>query len=103
MARGLTTQEKVSSASLKASWILARHGKPFTDAELMKEVMVSVLQELSTDKTADALIANVKQVPLSARTAVRRIEALSADVHAAIIHALRNADHYSLAIDESTE
>ncbi|CAL9706387.1 unnamed protein product [Knipowitschia caucasica] len=103
LVRGLTTQEKVSSASLKASWILARHGKPFTDAEVMKDVMVSVLQELSTDKTADALIASVKQMPLSARTAVRRIEALSSDIHGKITRALHKADHYSLAIDESTD
>ncbi|XP_033833370.1 SCAN domain-containing protein 3-like [Periophthalmus magnuspinnatus] len=103
LVRGLNTQEKVSSASLKASWILARHGKPFTDAEILKDVMVSVLQELSTDKTTDALIASVKQMPLSARTAVRRIEVLSSDIHGDIICALREVDHYSLAIDESTD
>uniref|UniRef100_A0A8C6S850 DUF4371 domain-containing protein n=1 Tax=Neogobius melanostomus TaxID=47308 RepID=A0A8C6S850_9GOBI len=85
------------------SWILARHGKPFTDAEVMKDVMVSVLQELSTDKTADALITSVKQMPLSVRIAVRRIEALSSDIHGEITCALHKADHYSLAIDESTD
>lgn len=97
VVRGLTTQEKLSSASLKASWILARH------AEIMRDVMVSVLQELSTDKACDALIASVKQMPLSTRTAVCRIEAMSSEIQGEIIQALLKVDHYSLAIDESTD
>lgn len=103
LVQGLTTQEKVASASLKASWILARHGRPFTDAELFKDVMISVLEELSTDKSTDALIASVKQVPLSARTAVRRVDALSSAVQGQLLDALRKADWYSLATDESTD
>ncbi|KAL1279144.1 hypothetical protein QQF64_025817 [Cirrhinus molitorella] len=34
LVRGLTDQQKVTSASLKASWVLARHNRPFTDAEV---------------------------------------------------------------------
>ncbi|RXN38313.1 epithelial chloride channel -like protein [Labeo rohita] len=43
LVRGLTSQQKVTSASLKASWVLAKHNKPFTDAEVFKEMMVTVL------------------------------------------------------------
>ncbi|KAF3847450.1 hypothetical protein F7725_020478, partial [Dissostichus mawsoni] len=77
MVRGLTAQQKVTTASLKASWVLAKHNRPFTDAEVFKEVMVTVLEELATDKSMDGVIASVKQVSLSARSAIRRIEALT--------------------------
>lgn len=103
LVRGLTAQQKVTSASLKAAWVLARHNKPFTDAEVFKEVMVAVLEELATDKSMDGVIASVKQVPLSARSAARRIEALSDAVHGVILSGLSQASYFSLAIDESTD
>ncbi|XP_061597630.1 protein FAM200A-like [Cololabis saira] len=103
LVRGLTAQQKVTSASLKAAWVLARHNRPFTDAEIFKEVMVAVLEELATDKSMDGVIASVKQVPLSARSATRRIDALSDAVHGVIFSGLSQANYFSLAIDESTD
>lgn len=103
LVRGLTAQQKVTSASLKASWVLARHNMPFTDAEVFKEVMVTVLEELATDKLMDGIIASVKQVPLSARSATRHIDALSDAVQGVIINGLSQANYFSLAIDESTD
>uniref|UniRef100_A0A3Q1GNQ4 HAT C-terminal dimerisation domain-containing protein n=1 Tax=Acanthochromis polyacanthus TaxID=80966 RepID=A0A3Q1GNQ4_9TELE len=103
LVRGLTAQQKVTSASLKAAWVLARHNKPFTDAEIFKEVMVAVLEELASDKSMDGVIASVKQVPLSVRSTSRRIDALSDAVQKAIITDLNQANYFSLAIDESTD
>ncbi|KAM3860305.1 SCAN domain-containing protein 3-like [Diretmus argenteus] len=103
LVRGLTAQQKVTCASLKAAWVLARHNKPFTDAEVFKDVMVAVLEELATDKSMDGVIASVKQVPLSARSATRRIDALSDAVHGVVISGLSQANYFSLAIDESTD
>ncbi|KAJ4949392.1 hypothetical protein JOQ06_020907, partial [Pogonophryne albipinna] len=85
LVRGLTAQQKVTTASLKASWVLAKHNRPFTDAEVFKEVMVTVLEELATDKSMDGVIASVKQVSLSARSAIRRIEALSDAVQGSVL------------------
>ncbi|KAJ4925264.1 hypothetical protein JOQ06_017999, partial [Pogonophryne albipinna] len=36
LVRGLTAQQKVTTASLKASWVLAKHNRPFTDAEVSR-------------------------------------------------------------------
>ena len=91
LMRGLTSQEKATSASLKASWLLARHNKPITDAELFKDVMIAVLEELADDKSMDGIIASVKQIPLSARSATRRIDALSNAVQVAVISDLNQA------------
>ncbi|XP_061569005.1 SCAN domain-containing protein 3-like [Cololabis saira] len=65
--------------------------------------MVAVLEELATDKSMDGVIASVKQVPLSARSATRRIDALSDAVHGVILSGLSQANYFSLAIDESTD
>uniref|UniRef100_UPI00358DDDAA SCAN domain-containing protein 3-like n=1 Tax=Myxine glutinosa TaxID=7769 RepID=UPI00358DDDAA len=65
--------------------------------------MVTVLEELTTDKSMDGIIASVKQVPLSARSTTRRIEALSDAVQGVIIEGLSQANYFSLAIDESTD
>uniref|UniRef100_A0A3B3Q8E9 HAT C-terminal dimerisation domain-containing protein n=1 Tax=Paramormyrops kingsleyae TaxID=1676925 RepID=A0A3B3Q8E9_9TELE len=103
LVRGLTSQQKVTSASLKASWVLAKHNKPFTDAEVFKEMMVTVLEELDANKSMDGVIESVKQMSLSARSAARRIEALSDAVQGVIIDGVSHANYFSLAIDESTD
>ncbi|XP_049328031.1 SCAN domain-containing protein 3-like [Astyanax mexicanus] len=103
LVRGLTSQQKVTSASLKALWVLAKHYKPFVDAEVFKEMMVTVLEELDTDKSMDGVIGSVKQMSLSARSAARRIEVLSDAVQGAIIDGVSRANYFSLAIDESTD
>ena len=104
LVRGLTSQQKVTSASLKASWVLTKHNKAFTDAEVFKETMVTVLEELAAgDKAMDGVVASVKQLSLSAKTAVRRIEVLSDAVHGEVIGGLRRANNFSMALDESTD
>ncbi|KAL0146797.1 hypothetical protein M9458_057736 [Cirrhinus mrigala] len=103
LVRGLTSQQKVTSASLKASWVLAKHNRPFTDAEVFKEMMVTVLEELDANKSMDGVIESVKQMSLSARSAARRIEALSDAVQGVIIDGVSHANYFSLAIDESTD
>ena len=103
LVRSFTEQQRVTSASLKAAWVLTRHNKPFTDAEVFKEVMVAVLEELATDKSMDGVIASVKQMPLSARSASRRIESLSDDVRGSNMSGLSQANYFSVAIDESTD
>ncbi|KAM7390384.1 hypothetical protein PAMA_008515 [Pampus argenteus] len=49
---------------------------------------VTVLEELDTNKSMDDVIGSVKQMSLSARSAARRIEALSDAVQGAIVDVL---------------
>lgn len=51
MNQTLTEQERTISASRQAAWVLSKHNKPFTDAEVFKECIVAVLEELATDKS----------------------------------------------------
>lgn len=55
--RGLTDQQNLTSASLKAARVLSRHNRPFTDTEVSKEVAVTVWEELATGKSMDGIIS----------------------------------------------
>ena len=101
LMRCLTSQEKDTSASVKASWLLARHNKPFTDAELFKDVMITVLEELADDKSMDGVTAFVTQIPLSARSATRRTDAFSNSVQGAVISDFNQANSFSLATTQT--
>ncbi|KAM3836178.1 SCAN domain-containing protein 3-like [Diretmus argenteus] len=65
--------------------------------------MVTVLEELATDKSMDRIIASVKQIPLSASSTVRRVHVLAEDVQRLVLDEVKEAQHISLAIDESTD
>ncbi|KAL0153882.1 hypothetical protein M9458_050803 [Cirrhinus mrigala] len=103
ITRTLTDQERVTCASLQAAWVLCRHNRPFTESEVLKECMITVLEELAPDKSMDRIIASVKQVPLSASTNARRVHVLAEQVQKAVIDGVKEAKYFSLAIDESTD
>jgi len=103
ITRTLTDQERVTCASLQAAWVLCRHNRPFTESEVLKECMITVLEELAPDKSMDRVIASVKQVPLSASTNARRVHVLAEQVQRAVIDGVKEAKYISLAIDESTD
>ncbi|KAL0149128.1 hypothetical protein M9458_055560 [Cirrhinus mrigala] len=103
ITRTLTDQERVTCASLQAAWVLCRHNRPFTESEVLKECMITVLEELAPDKSMDRIIASVKQVPLSASTNARRVHVLAEQVQNAVIDGVKEAKYFSLAIDESTD
>ena len=64
---------------------------------------MAVLEELATDKSTDRIITSVKQIPLSAKTAVHRVHVLAEDVQRLVIDEIKEARYLSLAIDESTD
>ncbi|MBN3290676.1 SCND3 protein, partial [Polypterus senegalus] len=99
----LTDQERATCASLQAAWVLCRHNRPFAESDVLKECMITVLEELAPDKSIDRIIASVKQVPLSASTNARRVHVLAEQVQKAVIDGVKEAKYFSLAIDESTD
>ncbi|RXN10795.1 SCAN domain-containing 3-like protein [Labeo rohita] len=103
ITRTLTDQERVTCASLQAAWVLCRHNRPFTESEVLKECMITVLEELAPDKSMDRIIASVKQVPLSASTHAQRAHDLAEQVQKAVIDGVKETKYFSLAIDESTD
>jgi len=97
----MTEQEKCTEASMRISWILAKHMKPFTDADIFKECMIEAANTLF-DKEND-IKQTFHRIPLSATTNTRNTEILAKENHCNLIRALSVTGYYALAIDESCD
>jgi len=73
MTKATTTQSNVTEASLCTVWVLGRNKKSFTDAEVVKECMMSASSVLFSGKKCVELI---QQTLLSDSTASRRADDL---------------------------
>ena len=102
LANTMTAQEKATECSLRIAWILGRHKKPFTDAEVVKECMIQTAETLFDGKQRDEIIDKVKQILLSDSTAMRT-GLLAEDLVLQLNEGLKSAPCISLAIDESTD
>jgi hypothetical protein len=87
-----------TKASFAVSKILAARMKPFTDGELVKECLTTVVDIICPEKKH--LFANIS---LSSRTVTRRVEEMSADVKLSLEQRARTFIYYSVALDESTD
>ncbi|CAL9707870.1 unnamed protein product [Knipowitschia caucasica] len=98
-----TAQQRANECSLKVSWILGQHKKPFSDGTVVKECLNAVAEILFEGKQKDEMCEKIKQIPMSASTAMRKSEILADDVLAQLDAAIQSAPCISLAIDESTD
>ena len=56
-------------ASFVAAQEIARHGKPFTDGDYIKESFIKISEHLFSDfKNMSEIIQKIKDMPLSAKT-----------------------------------
>lgn len=101
MSRSMTKQEKFSEASLRISWTLAKHMKPFTDADIVKECMVEAGNVLFENKKD--VIETIQRNPISASANTRNSHVLAEENLCDVKRQLKNADYYALAIDESCD
>ena len=99
-----TSQERVTAASLRFSWILAKKKRLFTDSETVKECMLAIVDEvLNDDKMKTSVTSAIKNVPLSDTSNIRRVEILATDVFETLLSEVKKADVMSIAVDESTD
>ncbi|XP_044133327.1 zinc finger BED domain-containing protein 5-like [Bufo gargarizans] len=99
----MSQQEKTTESSLRVAWILGRHKKPFSDAEIVKECMVEVVEAMFEGKQKEEFQGKIKQIPLSDSTAARRTEIFSEDLLSQLEVKMKKADCISLAVDESCD
>ena len=104
LANTMTAQEKATECSLRIAWILGKHKKPLSDAEIVGKCMVQMAETLFDGKQRDEIITKIKQIPLSDSSArMRRTELLAEDLLWQLDQGLKNAPCILLAIDESTD
>lgn len=96
--------DMVTEASFKVAWNVARSRRPFTEGELIKTCWLDASESLFADfKNKDAIIRQISKLQLSDSTLCRRVENISDDLFFKLIEDLKKTNHFSLALDESTD
>jgi hypothetical protein len=79
LSHAMTEQQKFAQVSLQISWILGKHMKPFTDADIVKECMLQSVNILFENKKE--IVETFRHIPISASTNTRNTEVLAKDNH----------------------
>ncbi|XP_060845753.1 general transcription factor II-I repeat domain-containing protein 2A-like [Rhopalosiphum padi] len=99
--KAMSEQEKCTEASMRISWILAKHMKPFTDADVIKECMIEAGNALFDSK--NDIMETIRNIPLSTSSNTRNTELLAKENHSNLIQSLSATGYYALAMDESCD
>ena len=100
----VSKDNKRTEASYEVASVIARHGKPFTDGEYIKDALLRVSETLFSDlKNKDEIVRRVKEVPLSDSTIRSRIMDMADDVESKQSKDLCDSPFFSIACDESTD
>ena len=95
---------RTTESSYKAAESIAQHGKPFTDGVFIKEAFLSCADVLFDDlPNKSTIISRIQDMPVSARTIERRIIDIAKDVNKQQTIAIKTANVFSLALDESID
>ena len=94
--------------STEASFVLAKsvieNAKPFTDGEYLKTTFYRCAEVLFGDlPNKNTILARIKDMPASRRTIERRMTDMVDDVVGQQTVSLRNAEVFSVALDESVD
>ena len=96
--RAKNVSENATYVSYEVAHLMAKHGKPFSDVEFVKEYLIEVVGRVSPEKMDD-----FNKVSLSRQTITRRISGMSADIKDQVLEKSKSFDLYSIACDGSTD
>uniref|UniRef100_A0A671RV65 DUF4371 domain-containing protein n=1 Tax=Sinocyclocheilus anshuiensis TaxID=1608454 RepID=A0A671RV65_9TELE len=100
MRANLKVSQAVTLAAFKISWLLAKHGKPFSDGELVKNCFLESQCLFDDLSNKSEIIRRIKCLQLSNDTVTHRI---SENLTEQLKTKLATASALSLAADESTD
>ena len=99
-----TANNDSTEASYRIAHCIAKHGKPFTDGEYIKEAFLCSSEVLFNSlPNKETIKSRIKAIPVSARSVERRIEELEENVCAQQTAGLKEATVFSVALDESVD
>lgn len=100
----LSKTNHLTTASFQISLCLAKHGKPLSDGDLIKEVMLSGSNSLFHDfPNKDKIKQRIAEMPLSRNTVKDRVLRMASDIGQQLTTDLQKAACYSMCLDESTD
>lgn len=91
-------QEAATIASFSIAYLIAKHNKPFSDGEFIKECLIEASKIICPD-----IKHKFEGISLSRRTVTRRIECINDNINQQLSSTLDSVEWYSLALDESTD
>ena len=86
--------ERRTRASYVVSLLIVKKMHPFTDADFVKDCILAAV-DVTCQEQQDTFMA----MPLSARTATRRVEDLASDVWSSMLTKFKNLDIFSNALE----
>lgn len=96
--RAQKVQDRATIASYEVAQLIARHGKPFSDGDLIKHCLVKVAEIMCPEK-----VQEFNNISMSRNTVIRRIKELPANIKLQLADKVSSLDFYSIACDESTD
>lgn len=96
--RAHESNENATKASYEVATLIAKHCKPFTEGEFIKDCMMKMVEKICPEKKQE--FANVC---LARNTVVWRIEDVSSDIKRQLEAKGVEFDFFSLACDKSTD
>lgn len=100
----MNKNELTTKASYQVTEILAQKMKPFSDAEIVKECVVTVCKTLFSHlPNSKQILDEVSKLQLSDSTCMRRSQDLAANIALNITDELQQSKYFSLALDSSTD
>ena len=104
MSQAVGSKNKATECSYKIAQCDALKGKPFTDGEYIKETFLKSAEILFGDlPNKEIIVSRITAIPVSARSVERRITDLAENVTTKQIIGLKQAQVFSVALDESTD
>ncbi|XP_075215361.1 EPM2A-interacting protein 1-like [Lycorma delicatula] len=91
-------QEAAALARFRVAHPIAKHGKPFTDGELIKDCTIAAAEEMCPEKAN--LLENIS---LSANTVSRRVDHIAENILTLLSDKNRHLELFSPALDELTD
>jgi len=90
---------KAVTASYTISHLIAKHSKPFTDGEFVKECLIKAVKSFGDSLT----LAEVTSIPLNTKTVTARVNHIAFSLEEKLKDLLTTCAFYSLCLDESTD
>uniref|UniRef100_H2YQ88 DUF4371 domain-containing protein n=1 Tax=Ciona savignyi TaxID=51511 RepID=H2YQ88_CIOSA len=102
--KAIQSSNRTTESSYKIAEGIAKHGKSFTDGVFVKEAFLGCAEVLFGDlPNKSTIISRIKDLPVSARTVERRITDMATDITEQQSAALKAAEVFSVALDESVD
>ena len=60
----VTSMTQKQKATLRVTWVLGRHKKPFSNTEIVKASMTEVMDTMFEGKQKEEITSKIKQIPL---------------------------------------